>query len=80
MSKEILSESFIEKLVDLLVKSAVTKKKPKALVSALAKDPSLNKAFSDIASATDYIRKWADEKRKDPEWAAMEKRMTDQMR
>ena len=73
MSTEILSESFMNKLVSLLVKSAVTKKKPKALVDAINKDRDLKKAFSDLESATEDIKQWAQRRRKEsPEFARFE--------
>jgi len=64
MPKEIITENFMEKLVMLLVKSAITKKKPKELIRAINKDRRLAQAFSDLEDATEYIRQWADEKRK----------------
>jgi len=81
MSKELLSEGFIEKFITLLTKAAVTKKRPKSLATAIKKDPQLRTAFEELESATSRIEAWAEKQRKkDPNFGDWEDALGDLLR
>jgi len=81
MPKYVIEEGMIEKFVDLLVRSAVTKKKPRQLIQMISKDRELSSAFGDLEKATDGIKKWASQRRKeDPEYDIFYQHFTDLLR
>ena len=81
MAKEVLTEAFLHKFVELITKSAITNKKPKALLLAIGKDPELARAFSDLQAVTKEIKRWAEKQREiDPDFARIDAELKKQMR